>query len=202
MSRPPPPPIRRWVQDLTLALERDFRALAPWLDVPEPAWSRRPHPAAWSVAEVLEHVTLTNRYLLLLVDKLHARCRRRLDAGQPAAQEPPDLELLERLATRELRWRHPAHMTPTGAARRDELACALEAQRERCLQVARGLPAGGGSLASARFSVVDARLDLYQYLRVIGLHLARHRRQLERLVPDPGGPPRSPDEPAPGRAGP
>jgi hypothetical protein len=37
-------------------------------------------------------------------------------------------------------------------------------------------------------SVVDAHLDLYQYLRLLDLHVARHLRQMERIraAPAPG----------------
>jgi hypothetical protein len=45
----------------------------------------------------------------------------------------------------------------------------------------RELPHGEGALESQRMSVVGARLDLYQYLRLVDLHLARHLRQMERI---------------------
>jgi hypothetical protein len=42
------------------------------------------------------------------------------------------------------------------------------------------MPDGEGALHTIRFSVVHARLDLYQFLKVIELHLRRHLAQMER----------------------
>jgi hypothetical protein len=41
-------------------------------------------------------------------------------------------------------------------------------------------------------SVVGARLDLYQYLRLVELHLQRHLRQMERIGAGGSGPARVP----------
>ena len=79
-------PAEAAVTDLARCLERGFAALEPWLVVEEPLWSTRPRPDAWSVREVLEHVALMQRYVLLLVDKLGRRSLRELDASPEAAE--------------------------------------------------------------------------------------------------------------------
>jgi len=168
------------IRALSASLDAHFAALEPWLACEESLWRARPAEGAWSVAEVLEHVALCNRYLLLLLEKLRRRALRRLAAGAPLPSAASDFALLDKLSQREFRWTCPQHMTPTGTAAREALARELAGQRERCLALLRELPHGEGALYSLRMSVVDARLDLYQYLRLVDLHLQRHLRQMER----------------------
>ena len=145
----------------------------------EPLWSTRPAPEAWSVREILEHVTLTNHYLLILVDKLSQRCRKRLARGDQPPTKASDVTALERISQREFAWPHPEHMTPSGTLAPEDLDRQLCADRDRCLALLDEFPGGGGALHTIRMSVVDARLDLYQFLAVIDLHARRHLRQLE-----------------------
>ncbi len=176
-------PVEAAIRALARSLEEHFAALRPWLEVDAELWARHPEAGSWSVGEVVEHVALANRYLLLLVEKLRRRSLARLAAGERAPESAPDFARLERLADRRFRWTHPEHMSPTGSADRGELARELAEQCERLLAILRELPNGEGALHSLRMSVVEARLDLYQYARLIDLHLARHLGQMERAVP-------------------
>ena len=162
------------------SLSETFELCRQFATPGEPLWSTRPAPDAWSVREILEHVTLTDHFLLILVEKLAARCRKRLARGDEVPAEPSDVTHLERIARREFTWQHPEHMTPTGELEPASLDRQLCADRDRCLALLDEFPDGGGALHTIRMSVVDARLDLYQFLAVIDLHARRHVRQLER----------------------
>jgi hypothetical protein len=168
------------VAELGASLERGFAALEGWLATPEPLWSSAPAPGAWSVREVLEHLALMQRFVLLLVDKVGERALRRRAEGAalPARLDP--LVELDELARRGRRWPHPEHMSPTARAARQDLARELGEQRKRCRQWLERLPHGEGALHSLRMSVVGRRLDLYGWLRLVERHLWRHLRQLER----------------------
>ena len=170
------------IQDLSLRLQRAFGAARTWLDVPDRLFDHRPPDGGWSVREICEHLTLADRYLLILAGKIRDKSRRRALAGQSVTKSPPRFEHLETLARRELAWTHPAHMTPAGRLDRAELDRRLGADLEACLALLREMPAGEGSLHRIRMSVVpgDDRLDLYQYLTVIALHVERHLEQLRR----------------------
>jgi len=162
------------------SLAEAFDACRPFLEVGEPLWSARPAPDAWSIREVLEHVTLTDRYLLILVDKIAARCRKRRGSDASPGAPTASASDLQRIAGREFAWTHPEHMTPTGRVERAELASRLDGDRARCLGLLDEFADGAGALHSIRMSVVDARLDLYGFLQVIDLHARRHVRQMER----------------------
>ena len=169
-------------------LERGARALEAWLDTPEPVWSTRPAPQAWSVAEVLEHVTLTQHFLLLLIEKLSSRGMARAARGE-VPPPPGDHAALDALASRDFRWERPEHMAPTSSATRAQLAERLADQTRRARAVLELVPDGQGALADARMGTIDARLDAYGFLHLYVLHAERHLEQLERnaraLTPAP-----------------
>lgn len=171
---------RELSQRLALSLSESFGLALQWLEVDGEVWRAREEPGAWSVGEVCEHVALVDHYLLVLVDKIAARARRRLDGGERPGPEPSALELLDGIALREHAWDAPAHMLPRGSSTPDEIRARLEDDRRRCLAHLCALPEGEGTLHRIRFSVVDRKLDLYQFLRVIDLHTRRHLAQMER----------------------
>jgi hypothetical protein len=160
-----------------------FEALAHALELPPDALERRPGPGAWSPLEVVEHVTLTNRSLGLLIDKIARRSRARLaDGGQPAAQPGP-VEHLRELGSRGLGWRQPEHLSPAGETPRAELSARLDEQAADFRALLEELAHGEGTRHTIRMSAVeggDDRLDLYQFLEVVALHAERHLRQIER----------------------
>ena len=164
------------------SLERHFDALQRWLELPEPAWSARPAPDSWSPREIVEHVALMHRYVLLLAQKIAGRGLQRAAQGAPLPVEPSPTRTLEQLAQPSFRWTHPEHMAPCGSRERGELRRELEEQRALCLALLERAPRGEGALHSARMSVVGERLDLYQFLALVDLHLERHLAQLERAL--------------------
>lgn len=170
------------IDDLSRRLRSAFTAARCWLDVPAALLDYRPPDAGWTVREICEHITLADRHLLILAGKIRDKSRRRVLAGRQGAGSPAGFEHLEALARRELVWRHPAHMTPTGIPDRDELARRLDADLAACLALLREMPGGEGCLHHIRMSVVpgDDRLDLYQYVAIIALHVERHLEQMER----------------------
>lgn len=159
-----------------------FDALAAWSAADARLAEHRPAPGAWTVREVLEHVALADRCLLVLAQKIAQKSARRALAGAPWPAHPPRFEHLARLSSRELVWRHPAHMTPSGAGALADHGRRLRADRDACLALLAAQPAGEGTLHVIRMSVVggDDRLDLYQYIECLGLHARRHLAQLER----------------------
>jgi len=168
---------REVAERLAASLERSFAEALRWNEREEDV---RRADGGWSVSEICEHLTLVHHYLLILVEKIRTRSLKRLAAGERPRAEPSRLEQLEGLASRERAWSSPEHMLPGGERTRDEIRTRLEADRTRCLALLRELPDGEGSLHTIRFSPADARLDLYQFLGVIDLHLRRHLAQMRR----------------------
>ncbi|MEM7306230.1 MAG: DinB family protein [Planctomycetota bacterium] len=174
--------------DLAERCRSTFGRLVRLASEPQARLAAVPPDGGWSPAEVLEHVALADRFLLLLVDKLAERTRRRLARGLPWPDAPPGLEDVARAAASPRRWPHPEHMTPTGTRSPAESAGQLARDAERALAPLQAWPEGQGTLHRIRMSRVgeetggDGRLDLYQYVELIVRHAERHARQIERAL--------------------
>lgn len=170
------------IASLGRRIARAFERISSALELPARALQFRPAEGVWTIVEIAEHVSLTNHYLLLLVDKIARKVRTR--AAQALA-DPPSLSRfhhLERLATPDFRWESPVHMRPTGKCSVDEIRERLARQQDQVLSLLREFPRGEGALHDIRMSVVgpDERLDLYQFVHFIALHAERHAEQMQR----------------------
>jgi len=168
------------IATLARRLSKAFEGIESRLRWPEDVLAGSPGAGAWSPIEVAEHVALANHHLILLVEKIAARAREKARRGERPPPEPSSLESLEQLAAREFGWECPAHMLPTREATAREIASCLRAQRRRCLELLAAAPDGEGALHTLSMSVVGGRLDLYQYLALVALHMERHARQMDR----------------------
>jgi hypothetical protein len=156
-----------------------------WLiaDVPEPAWSRRPDPARWSVAECIAHLNLTSRAYLPLLDDGLARAR---TSGGPApGRFHRDLAgwLLWKTMgpPARIRTRTTAAFVPSGEEAPTELVAQFERlQRELLARVnnADGLPIDRVKIPSP----FNARLkyNLFAALTILPRHEHRHLWQAEQ----------------------
>jgi DinB superfamily len=170
---------------LRAGLAGAFDELLARIDGGEERLDRRPPGGGWTPREVLEHVTRTDRFLLILADKIAAKSRLRAARGAAWPAHPPRFEHLAGLAGRELAWDAPQHMRPRGDVPATELRARLAADRAHALALLDGSPGGIATLHRIRMSVVggaDDRLDLYQFLEVVRLHALRHGAQIERAL--------------------
>ncbi len=141
----------------------------------------RPAPGKWSIAEVLEHVSLVEsnvlRLLQIALRKADAAGGGDRPEGEPFAAVSIK-EFVEQAATR--KYQSPEAAIPTGSAtvadsraRLEETRAALDSLRplvERldCTRMLYPHPAFGP-------------LNIYQWLAFIGVHQSRHRQQIEAL---------------------
>src|SRR5437588_1690444 len=139
----------------------------------------RPAPGKWSVAEILEHLSIVERrvaqLLGSLVEKAEAAGQTRAAAGPFA---PVSIaEFVEQ--TRAQKLTAPENISPTGAALADSLSslrdsrAALHALRPRVERV---------DGHAARFPhPAWGPINLYQWLAFVGAHEARHLAQINAL---------------------
>jgi hypothetical protein len=57
------------IAEINRALEAAFTQLAEWFEAPVQLRTYRPATGGWTIDEILEHVALTNHYLLILIEK-------------------------------------------------------------------------------------------------------------------------------------
>lgn len=51
-------------------LQDTQKLLMPWFEQPEQILRFRPEAGGWTIAEILEHIVLTSKFLLILIQRL------------------------------------------------------------------------------------------------------------------------------------
>ena len=160
-----------------------FAMLDSWFDRDETVLSEKRHEK-WSPAQILEHVMLTNHYLLILIEKGSTKAKTLAnDADLSGALQNYqfDTSSLDDIARPSaFQWERPEHMEPKGEKPLHEIRSELREQLYRCLCHLDNLCKGEGVLYRITMSVNGlGKLDVYQYIYFLALHVKRHLSQLE-----------------------
>lgn len=160
-----------------------FAEVDRWFDEPESLCRFRPAGGSWTIDEVLEHISLTNHFLMLTLRKWVATALKRAKRGAASDGRASDLSRLDTIGRRgSFRWAHPAHMEPSGEASAIEVREILRQQAAECLKLLDAMPRGEGSLCKIRMTVNDlGKVDLYQWLYFIARHAERHVQQMDSI---------------------
>ena len=148
-------------------------------------WSFKPAPDRWSVAEVAEHITVSESTIFGLVQQKVMQ--------SPAAPEKreqvkgKDQLILEKMPDRSHKAQAPEMLRPTGRwATEAELTKAFEENRKSNMEYIRL------TNDDLRDHFLDhpvfGTLDGYQWLLLISSHSARHTAQIEEVKADPNFP--------------
>ena len=148
-------------------------------------WTFKPSPDRWSVAEVAEHITVSESTIFGLVQQKVMQ--------SPAAPERreqvkgKDELILEKMPDRSHKAQAPEFLRPTGRwATQAELTKAFEESRKSNMDYVRTT---GDDLRDHFFDhPVFGTLDGYQWLLLISSHSARHTAQIEEVKADPNFP--------------
>ena len=154
-----------------------------WFDRDEQLRRFKPASDNWSVDQVLEHVTLTNRYLMLTLGKWVRIAEQRARRGDPIPSGESDLDRLLVIGERgSFGWVRPEHMEPTGVPPSGEVRATLHRQLGECLSQRERIGGGIGAICLVTMTVNDlGKLDLYQWLYFLAQHARRHLQQLAAL---------------------
>lgn len=138
----------------------------------------RPSPEKWSVAELVEHLSITERRVARMLGALLSKLGPEAERAEGSTFEPVTVaEFVER-ASRE-KYTAPEEIRPTGAPLTDSLA-RLRDSRAAILDMRPRVERVDGT--RARFPHPSwGPLDLYQWLAFIGHHEQRHLAQIEAL---------------------
>jgi uncharacterized damage-inducible protein DinB len=147
-------------------------------------WTFKPGPDRWSVAEVAEHITVSESTIFSLVQKT---------MQSPAAPEKRELVkgkdqlILQRMPDRSHKAQAPEMLRPTGRwATEADLTKAFEDSRKANMDYIRTT---NDDLRDHFFDhPVFGPLDGYQWLLLISAHSARHTEQIEEVKADPNFP--------------
>jgi len=148
-------------------------------------WKFKPAPDRWSVAEVAEHITVSESTIMGMVQHMLMQ--------SPAAPEKKeqvkgkDQLILEKVPDRSRKAQAPDMLRPTGRwATEAELAKAFDDARKANMDYIRTT---NDDLRDHFFDhPAFGTLDGYQWLLLIGTHSARHTKQIEEVKADPNFP--------------
>jgi hypothetical protein len=160
-------------------------ALLNWCERNMNLLQYEPRNGGWSSLKVLEHITLTSHYLLIIIDKASQKAVQRASLT-PLPQDWDSYELLPKSlaeigAHESFSWVRPEHMEPSGKVPLDEIKVQIMRQFDRCQQHLLMLKNGEGRLRKTTMSVNGiGKLDVYQYIYFLVLHAKRHLTQLEK----------------------
>lgn len=164
-------------------LKETFSEIDTWFDKPEALRTLRLSEGKWSINEILEHLSLTNYYLLLLIRKGAEKALKRAEKADLKTAAESDLKKLDQIATDQaMTWQRPDHMAPGGKKPIAEVRELLREQGQECLQILSRLENGEGVFYAIRMSVADlGKLDVYQWLYFLAQHGRRHLRQIRKI---------------------
>jgi len=148
-------------------------------------WTFKPAPDRWSVAEVAEHITVSETTIMGLIQ--HPLMQ------SPAAPEKReqvkgrDQMILEKVPDRSHKGKAPEMLRPTGRwATQAELTKAFEDARKANMEYVRTT---NDDLRDHFFDhPAFGTLDGYQWILLLATHTARHTAQIEEVKADPNFP--------------
>jgi hypothetical protein len=151
----------------------------------EQQWKFKPAPDRWSVAEVSEHIAISESTLLGLVQgKIMA---------SPAAPEKraddkfTDQQILAMIPDRSHKAQAPEFLKPTNRwATREELVSAFEKSRDATIDYVRTTNDDLRDHFGPHPTL--GTLDAYQWILLISAHSERHTKQIEEVKADPNFP--------------
>jgi hypothetical protein len=140
----------------------------------------KPAPDRWSVAECLEHIAVTEDFILA---NIHNTLQQ---AAESSTSGNGDDGLVQMVPDRSTRMKSPERLMPMARWAHDRLLSEFESARKRTADFAATTDA---ALRRHGFAhPLLGTLDCYQWLLLIGAHGERHRLQAVEVMADPGFP--------------
>lgn len=177
--------INRLLAELKADIEATFALVDSWFDQPASLRAHVPADYGWTVDEVLNHIGLTNHYLLILIEK----------GTTKALANPHGLDLQAAVASYEFPrerlaaigmlhafpWARPDHMEPRAYPRPlPVVRQQLHDQLAQTLRVLSRLAKGEGVLHQTTMSVNElGKLNVYEYVYFLAQHARRHLTQMQ-----------------------
>jgi hypothetical protein len=162
-----------------------FSRLGYWSSKDAALRAFRPGPGEWNIDEIIEHIMLANRYLLILIKKGAEKAIKkagRFDIEKALRHYVLANPRLEQIGVNDsFEWKPPAHMLPAGAQSLFEVWEELKGQKEDILRHISMLAHGEGVLHKTWMSVNSlGGLDVYQYIYFLLMHMRRHIEQMKQ----------------------
>jgi hypothetical protein len=148
----------------------------------EAQWKFKPAPDRWSVAEIVEHLAVTEDMLFEFVDTKVMQA----PSGKPDRDyKSADKMVLSAIASRNRKVQAPEPLVPKGRWSPQETLDRFLKGRARTMQFLKSTP---GLREHVADSPLGQPLDAYQWLLYTSAHTERHTKQLLEVKADPNFP--------------
>lgn len=174
--------INRIKQDLN----NNFLIVDNWFNCNNVLLDYIPQNGGWTVRQILEHIYLTNFFLLILIKKGTVKAIEKA-RKQELVDIPFDYDLnLTNLSMigehKSFVWTRPSHMEPKGEISTGEIRILLNVQLQESLNCLDQMPNGEGVLHKTMMTVNNlGKIDLYHYIYFLSQHIKRHIKQMEGI---------------------
>ena len=122
------------VKQVNQAISQTFAEIYPWFQQPPEILSFKPADGGWSIEEILEHITLTTHFLLIVASRGSRKAVKRA-LTQTIEIGKSDLDKLVAIGQKgSFRWIRPEHMEPKGKPTAEILAT-MHMQQKQCEDV-------------------------------------------------------------------
>lgn len=176
--------IKNYIQEIQLHLIRTHAKIFDWFNKAETVKNYRPADNGWTISEILEHISLTSHFLLILIDKGTDKALRNvkgLSLEDLLVEFDYNLDKLDAIGMhKSFPWLRPEHMEPKGEKSELEIKAEMINQLNRCLNQLEKLQNGKGLLYNTTMTVNSlGKLNVYEYIYFLSKHAERHIRQME-----------------------
>lgn len=175
--------IHHIILEIKDSLHDTFGRIDDWFDKSADLRQYQPKNGGWSIDQILEHIGLTNHFLLILIEKGTKKALLNAD-GLDIQASLEDYQfhrdkLTEIGLHKSFTWIRPEHMEPKGERSLAEIRHQLKDQLNQCLICLDKLKNGEGVLFKTSMSVNDlGKIDVYEYIYFLAQHGQRHLTQI------------------------
>lgn len=176
--------IFRYIQDIKNHLSFTFNEVDRWFEKDSTTLNYQPSNRGWTVQQILEHIYLTNLYLLILIEKGTKKAMKNsleLNLESEIKNYSFNKENFEKVGEYgAFEWIRPEHMEPEGEHTLIEVRNLISQQYDQCMNCLDLMKNGEGLLYKTTMTVNDlGKINVYEYIYFLSLHAQRHITQME-----------------------
>ena len=174
--------VNRIKSDLVIAFDELFN----WFNSKTELLDCRSVNGGWTIRQILEHISLTNHFLLILIRKGVAKSTEKAettDYSDLLTNYDLDWNKLKAISEHSaFEWHRPEHMEPTNQVSLDYVRSKLDQQLQESLSLLDQIRNGEGVMYKTMMSVNNlGKIDVYHYIYFLVQHINRHLEQMRKI---------------------
>ncbi len=173
------------ISEIKNFLDSTFNDIDLWFDKDADLRNYKPQNGGWTIDQILEHIGLTNYFLLILINKGTNKALAnisKLDINEELKNYVFHREKLTEVGLhKSFNWIRPKHMEPKAEKTLVQVRQQLKDQVRQCLDNLDKLKNGVGVLYKTTMTVNDlGKIDVYEYIYFLAQHGQRHITQMTK----------------------